>query len=127
MKKIIDLHTHSTASDGSMSPRELVAHAKEKGLYALALTDHDTVDGIHEALEEAERLDIMLIPGVEIGVEFKTEMHILGYFTKDNYTNIQHLLDKTTNSRIKRNPILLKRLNDIGFDISDEEMEKLSE
>ena len=66
--KYIDLHTHSTASDGSMTPAELVRHAHENGLSAVALTDHDTVAGLEEALEEGARTGIEVIPGVEISV-----------------------------------------------------------
>ncbi len=83
MKKYIDLHIHSTASDGSYTPSQLVKMAKEKGLYAIAITDHDSIDGVEEAVKEGERLGVKVIPGVEIAVEFNPEMHILAYFRND--------------------------------------------
>ncbi|MDP2790216.1 MAG: PHP domain-containing protein, partial [Rectinemataceae bacterium] len=76
---MIDLHTHSTASDGSLTPTELIDHAKKVGLRALALTDHDTVAGVAEARIRAEALGIAFIAGVEIEIEFDPgEFHLLG-------------------------------------------------
>lgn len=120
--KTIDLHTHSTASDGSMSPVELVRHAKESGLTAIALTDHDTIDGIKEALEEGASQGVEVVPGLEISVDFKPEMHILGYFFDDTYLNIQDVLSKLKESRKVRNPKIIARLNEMGFDITLDEV-----
>lgn len=122
MEKLIDLHTHSTASDGSMSPAELVRHAKESGLAAVAVTDHDTVFGIAEAFEEGARVGIEVIAGIEIGVEFKPEMHILGYFFGDNYLKIKSILDELRKNRDIRNPKIVAKLNELGFDITLEEV-----
>ena len=125
MEKYIDLHTHSTASDGSMSPSEIVRHAKEIGLYAIALTDHDTVDGVREALEEGNRLDVEVIPGIEISVEYKPEMHILGYFPdKSNYFNIKKELDIIIKGREDRNFKIINKLNEFGVDINMDEVKK---
>ncbi|MDR1655430.1 MAG: PHP domain-containing protein, partial [Treponema sp.] len=66
---MIDLHTHSTASDGSYSPRELIREASGQGLNAIALTDHDTIDGLQEGRDEAEKLGIRFVPGIEIEIE----------------------------------------------------------
>ena len=74
-----DLHTHSTASDGTLEPEELVARAAQRGFTHLALTDHDSVEGIARAQEEAVRWGIVLIPGVEISCNAGREVHILGY------------------------------------------------
>ena len=77
----IDLHVHSTASDGTLTPAELVAEAKKADLSAFALTDHDTVAGIAEAKKEANNYDIELIPGVELSTEYKEkEVHMVGLF-----------------------------------------------
>ena len=76
MERLIDLHTHSTCSDGSMSPRELVRYAKAKGLSALALTDHDTADGVGEALDEGRRIGLEVIPAIELSAKSDTETHI---------------------------------------------------
>ncbi|HHW48721.1 MAG TPA: PHP domain-containing protein [Clostridiaceae bacterium] len=124
MGKCIDLHTHSTASDGSMSPGELVKHAKECGLSAISITDHDTIDGVAEALEYGETLGIEVIPGLEISAEFELEMHILGYFPKSKYKNIQPTLLSLRESREKRNPKIVNKLREMGFDISMEEVKR---
>lgn len=122
MDKRIDLHTHSTASDGSMSPRELVRHAKESGLLAMAITDHDTIDGVEEALDEGARLGIEVIAGVEISVDFDPEMHILGYFFGNSYKNFEPILKKLRLSRDERNPKMIEKLQSLGFDITLEEV-----
>lgn len=122
MERSVDLHLHTTASDGTMFPAELVKYAVEKGLSGIAITDHDTVDGIAEALEEASNHDIEVIPGIEISVEHKVEIHILGYFTKNNYTNIIKVLRVMQEAREERNKKIIKKLNEFGFDIHYEEV-----
>jgi len=123
--KFIDLHTHSTASDGSLSPEELVRHAHDKGLAAIAVTDHDTIDGIGQALQEGQKIDMEVIPGIEISVDFDPEMHILGYFFDSSYMNIENTLEVLRKNREERNPRMVKKLNEMGFDISmDEVMEQ---
>ncbi|MCX7841967.1 MAG: PHP domain-containing protein [Clostridia bacterium] len=123
MNGLIDLHTHSTISDGSMTPSELVRHAKSAGLVALALTDHDSVDGVEEALAEGKRIGIEVIPGLEISVDFKPEMHILGYFPEQAYKRIETVLDLLRESRQLRNPRIIDKLNEMGFDITMKEVE----
>jgi predicted metal-dependent phosphoesterase TrpH len=123
MDKRIDLHTHSTASDGSMSPRELVRHAKDNGLSAIAITDHDTIDGVEEALDEGAKLGIEVVAGVEVSVDFEPEMHILGYFFGSNYKNIEPTLVKLKKSRDERNPKMVEKLKSLGFDITLEEVQ----
>jgi len=128
--KYIDLHTHSTASDGSMSPSELVRHAYESGLSAMALTDHDTVAGVEEAFEEGARTGIEVIAGVEISVspsewgfmEHETEMHLLGYFFNGGYRALYPLLEDLRRKREQRNPKIIEKLNKLGFDITMEEV-----
>lgn len=122
MEKIVDLHTHSTASDGSMRPSELVRHAKQEGLAAIAVTDHDSVDGVEEALEEGKKIGIEVIAGVEIGVEFNPEMHILGYFFGDDYKKMAGVLETLRANREERNPKIVKKLNEMGFDITMDEV-----
>lgn len=124
MSGFIDLHTHTTASDGSMTPEELVRHAKNRGLSAVAITDHDTVGGIAAGLAEGEAAGIEVIAGVEISVAFKPEMHMLGYFSQAAYTNIKDTLDTLRKNREERNPKIIKKLNGLGFDISLEEVKK---
>ncbi|NSW91485.1 MAG: PHP domain-containing protein [Firmicutes bacterium] len=124
MHRIIDLHTHSTASDGSMSPAELVRHAKASGLAAIALTDHDTVDGIEEAIEEGENIGIEVLPGIEIGVDFRREMHILGYFKDKNYMNIADKISFLKKNREERNNKTIEKLNEMGFYITIDDVQK---
>lgn len=127
MTRIIDLHTHSIASDGSMSPAQLVRHAKDKGLAAVALTDHDTVEGINEALDEGNRIGIEVIPGIEISTNYKPEMHILGYFLGvDRYLCVQKELTEIRKGREDRNYKIISRLNELGIAISEEEVKEIS-
>ena len=82
----VDLHTHSKASDGRLSPRDLVKRAKEKGSRIMALTDHDTTEGLEEALEASKELSIDFIPGIELStIHNKESIHILGFFKDDSY------------------------------------------
>lgn len=80
MERLIDLHTHTTCSDGSMTPTELVLHAKQSGLSAVAVSDHDTADGISDAVDAGKRYGIEVIPAIELSAKSDTETHILGYF-----------------------------------------------
>ena len=102
MDKFVDLHTHSTASDGSMMPSEIVRHAKESGLSAVALTDHDTVDGIKQAVEEGKKIGFEVVPGLEISLDYSTEMHMLGYFFDDSYMKIEPLLERFRRTERKK-------------------------
>ena len=120
--RLIDLHTHSTASDGSLTPEELVRHAHEKGLSAIAVTDHDTIDGIGQALKEGHRTGLEIIPGIEISVDFDSEMHMLGYFCDSSYMNIENTLEILSKKREERNPKIIKKLNEMGFDINMDEV-----
>lgn len=122
MEKWIDLHTHSTASDGSMRPAELVRYAREAGLAAIALTDHDSMGGVEEAIGEGKKTGVEVVAGVEIGVEFKPEMHMLGYFFGDSYENIREVLEELRQNREKRNPQIVEKLNEMDFAITMEEV-----
>lgn len=122
MKKYIDLHTHTNASDGSMTPSELVEYAATNGLGAIAITDHDSIDGVSEALEQSKISGIEVIPGLEISVDYEPEMHILGYFSDENYTNIKGALYSLKESRNERNPKIIQKLREIGFEISMDEV-----
>ncbi len=119
---LIDLHTHTTSSDGSMAPAELVKYAKHKGLKAIAITDHDTTDGLQEALQEGKSTGLEVIPGIEISADFNPEMHILGYFLKGDYSRIAGTLAGLRLKRDERNPRIVKRLNELGLEISVEEV-----
>jgi predicted metal-dependent phosphoesterase TrpH len=122
---MIDLHMHSTASDGTLSPRELVEEAKKVGLKVMALTDHDTVDGIKEAKEKAKELDIEFICGIEFSTEYNgCEVHILGYFLDENNEKLLELLDKLKKERVERTKKILKKLEKYKCYLSMEDLEK---
>lgn len=120
---LIDLHVHSSASDGTMTPSEVVAYAAGKGLDAIALTDHDTVSGIREALDEAERHPLELIPGIEMSCVYDgTEIHILGLYIDWQSSALQDGLAAIRKIRDDRNMQMLKRFNEDGFAITYEEL-----
>lgn len=118
----VDMHTHSTYSDGSMTPAEVVKRAVKFGLRAIALTDHDTVEGVAEALEEGLRTGLEVMPGVEISTEFNPEMHVLGYFRNKDYMKINDVLRHIRDDRNKRNARIIEKLNKLGFDITGEDV-----
>lgn len=122
-KRAVDLHTHTTASDGTLSPRELVALAKEMGLAAVAITDHDTVDGLAEGLAAAKELDIRVIPGVELSTELEhREIHIVGLGIDRSNRRLLELLAQRKAERARRNDLLLARLAELGMPIPAEEV-----
>lgn len=122
----IDLHTHTTASDGTDTPEELIDLAIEKGLSAIAITDHDTLDGLHLALEYAKDKPIKVVSGIEFSTNDKRhsgDLHILG-FDFDPYCNVfADGLDDLRASRHERNLKMLNKLNELGFDMTYEEIE----
>ena len=115
----VDLHLHSTASDGRFSPTELVRKAAEEGLAVIALTDHDTVGGIAAALEAAREFPMLrLIPGIEISTDIpEGEAHILGYFIDHTDYNLQPALEKMRNSRWERARQIVTKLEEMGCPI----------
>ena len=126
MEKHIDLHTHSLKSDGSMTPAEVVREAKKAGLAAIALSDHDTVDGLPEAIVEGEKIGVEVIPAIEFSVQSKTETHILGYFIDYNNPHLKQIIKEVVDLRIERNHVTTQRLNELGFDITLEEVRALA-
>ena len=124
---MIDLHAHTSASDGTLSPAELVALAKEQGIEAIALTDHDTIEGLSEALEAGERLGVEVIPGVELSVEYAPgTMHILGLLIDPENESLNKSLMELQYSRSTRNPKIIEKLNELGMTITMEEVDKIS-
>ncbi|MFC2015678.1 PHP domain-containing protein [Chloroflexota bacterium] len=114
----IDLHSHTTASDGRLTPTELVAHADSVGLKVLAITDHDTTEGLAPAQAEAKKRDIVLVPGVEISsVSGREEIHLLGYFIDVGNKDLQELLSRTRAARRERAQKMLVRLANLGMSI----------
>ncbi len=117
----VDLHVHSSRSDGTYTPSELVDYAVEKGLSAIALTDHDTVDGIDEILEYAKDKPIEVIPGIEYSTEYKErDVHIVGLFIDHKSPVFLKYLEKFKQSRTDRNHKLCANLQKAGIDITYE-------
>jgi predicted metal-dependent phosphoesterase TrpH len=115
----VDLHLHTTASDGVLSPSRIVEYAREKGLQAIALTDHDTIDGNEQALDEGQKLGLEVIPGVEISAQFDLgSMHILGYFLDIGNETLNEKLSLLQETRAKRNPQMVEKLRELGVEIS---------
>ena len=114
MPGLIDLHAHSTASDGSLTPARLVDRARANGLAALALTDHDTVAGIPEALDRGRETGLEIVPGVEISAQFSPgTMHILGYDLDFKNKSLQETLHKLQYARRERNERIVQALEDL--------------
>ncbi len=119
----IDLHTHSTISDGTYTPAELVRYGKKKGLRAIALTDHDRIDGIEEAQMVGEEVGVEVIPGVELSADFsKGAMHLLGLFIDRTSPSFLRRLAVFQAARRERNPKIVQRLQEMGFKITEEEV-----
>lgn len=127
---MIDLHTHSDKSDGSLSPSALIDHAAEKGLSAIALTDHDTTDGLDEAIARGKEIcasaKIEVIPGIEFSTEYeKKDVHIVGLYIDHKDPAFQKYLQDFVASRINRNIKMCNKLRDeAGIDISLEKLQK---
>lgn len=120
---MVDLHVHSTKSDGTFTPSELVSYALEKGLTAFALTDHDTVDGIDEALEAAKDKPITVIPGIEYSTEYHNrDIHIVGLFIDHKSPVFTEYLTRFQQSRTERNYKLCANLRSADIAITYESL-----
>jgi len=124
----VDLHLHSTASDGRFSPAEIVAMAAERGLTVIALADHDTVDGITPALEAARAFPgLKVIPAVEISTDVpQGEAHVLGYFIDYAASEFKATLDRFRNSRIGRAQGMVAKLKDLGIPVDWQRVQEIA-
>ena len=124
--KNIDLHTHTTASDGSFSPAEVVTMAEEAGLHAVAITDHDTTAGVAEALAAGEDLTVEVVPGVELSVDHARlgSLHILGYWIEPGHPDLAGRLEDIRGGRGRRNQKILARLAELGCPADRAEVKK---
>ena len=120
----IDLHVHSNASDGTLTPARVVELAAQKGLSAIALTDHDTIEGIPEALEAAKSLPLEVIPGIELScVYLGEEIHILGLYVDPADKNFITETDTLKDIRMMRNTEMIHRFQNAGIDITLSEVQ----
>ena len=123
----IDLHLHTTHSDGSLRPSDVLTLAKHANVSALAITDHDITTGIPEAMAAGEELGIDVIPGVEISsFDGKSELHILGYWVQWDEPVFNQRLARLRESRHRRNPLIMERLREAGLDVTYDEVRSLA-
>jgi predicted metal-dependent phosphoesterase TrpH len=123
----IDLHIHTTESDGTLTPSQVVRYAKEKGLKAVAITDHDTIHGNEEAIKEGVNEGVEVIPGVEISVDYSPgTMHMLGYFITTEDPILNEKLTLLQDSRADRNPRIIEKLNKLGLSLTYDEVVQVS-
>jgi len=123
----IDLHTHSTASDGLYSPSELVRHASEAGLAIIALTDHDTTNGLEEALAAGGTRRVEIIPGIEVNTDHaNTEVHMLGYLLEYQQAAFQKTLQTLRDMRVTRAQRMVEKLRATGLNITWERVRELA-
>ncbi|MCP4181567.1 MAG: PHP domain-containing protein [bacterium] len=125
--KYIDLHTHSTASDGTYTPSEIIEIAEKSKLSAVALTDHDTLNGLDEFIEYAKSSPVAAIPGIEIAANWNyKEIHILGYWISTSNNILNNLLLEVRKNRNLRNIKIIEKLNSNGLDISINEVKEIA-
>ncbi|MDJ0720089.1 MAG: PHP domain-containing protein [Desulfobacterales bacterium] len=128
----IDLHIHSTASDGSLTPTAIIARARQCGLAAIAITDHDTLAGVQTVVTNGLPPDLHFLSGVEIstaspdGFPCGGSLHLLGYGVDPDNTDLQNALARLQNARQDRNPRIIAKLNRLGIDISMADLEAQS-
>ena len=123
----VDLHCHTTVSDGGLSPRELVGRAADLGIEVLAITDHDTTEGVPAALAEGKRRGMVVVPGVEISaVSGREEIHLLGYFVDSDDPGLQGLLSRAREARRTRARKMLDRLTELGLPVEWDRLVEVS-
>ena len=119
-----DLHNHTVASDGLLTPTKLIEYAAQKGLQAAAITDHDSTDGIAEGLKAGEKYNVYVVPGIELNTQLNNhEVHILGYFIDIHFPEMQEILTKIREVRKSRGEKMVSNLTTMyGFDINYKEV-----
>ena len=126
MTGICDIHTHTTASDGQYTPTELVRMAKARGLDVLAITDHDTIDGLREAIQAGEQYGLRVIPGIELSAKEYPTFHILGYGFSSDAPVLQNLCHRMKARRDERSQLLLAFLRDKRVELSLSEVTEIA-
>ena len=123
----VDLHIHSTYSDGTCSPAELVAIARARGLTAISITDHDTMEGTAEALDAGAALGIEIVPGLEMSVVHgSTHLHLLGYYADPGNNHLAGTLRDIQQARLERNNRIIEKLNDLSLVLTLSDVEAKS-
>ena len=120
---MIDLHVHTTASDGQYTPAQIIQKASEKNINAIAITDHDTTAGLKEALEEGKKLGVTVVPGIELNITFPTgEFHLLGHGLKEPSKSLTNIVENVIKNRNDRNLQIIEKMNADGVPLSIEEI-----
>lgn len=123
----IDLHSHSNRSDGTFDPAAIVRLAADRGLDTVALTDHDTTDGLAEALAAGRELGVRVVPGVEFSAEYRGKsVHVLAYWMRMDDAAFQDELTRLRDDRFRRGERMIELLQGLGFDISFERVREIS-
>ena len=121
---MIDLHIHTTASDGQYTPTQIVEKASEKNITTIAITDHDTVAGLEEGASAAKEHQITFVPGVELNISYPTgEFHLLGLGFKQISPSLNEILDNLVKNRELRNVQIIEKMREAGVDITLDEIQ----
>lgn len=121
---MIDLHVHTTASDGQYSPAQIIQKAAEKNLKAIAITDHDTVAGLEEAKAAGRELGVTVVPGIELNITFPTgEFHLLGLGIKEPSKSLINIVENVIKNRNDRNAQIIEKMNQDGVPLTQEELQ----
>ncbi|MCD8342823.1 MAG: PHP domain-containing protein, partial [Oscillospiraceae bacterium] len=121
----IDLHVHTTASDGTLTPAAVTARARGLGLAAIAITDHDTVEGVAEAMRAGKELGVEVVPGIELSCYYQgREVHVLGYFIDIASASLAETIRAVTENRKARNHIIAERMAADGLPVSIDELKR---
>lgn len=127
MNQRADLHVHTTASDGTLTPEQVVREAARIGLGAVGIADHDTVAGIESGLAAAKETGIILAPAVEINTDYgKDEVHVLGYFVDHRSPALNAHLERQRNARFERGKKIVERLNELGVNVSFDRVQEIA-
>ena len=120
---MIDLHVHTTASDGQYTPSQIIQKASEKNIKVIAITDHDTTAGLKEALEEGKKLGVSVVPGIELNITFPTgEFHLLGHGLKEPSKSLISIVENVIKNRNDRNLQIIEKMNADGVPLTIEEI-----
>lgn len=123
---MLDLHIHTTASDGSLTPTQVVQLARKKGFSLIAVTDHDTMGGVAEALEAGKKYNVDVVPGVEISSGVTLEVHMLGYGMSPDHSVMKAMMEDMRAARVERMERIIENLQKMGVPITVEEVEAVA-
>lgn len=123
---MLDLHIHTTASDGSLTPTQVVQLARKKGFSLIAVTDHDTMGGVAEALEAGKKYNVDVVPGVEISSGVTLEVHMLGYGMSPDHPVMKAMMKDMRAARVERMERIIENLQKMGVPITVEEVEAVA-